>query len=298
MALTLTTRSKSNVRAIRSFARVAQDHRVRAIRDDAKTAVRTGNSPSARSSRTGFCLIERDADETKRCATRARAREAADGREGTSLATSPRMKNATDNKSNGRKIMVAVATIAASMAVGWCAARATNDRQEQRTAVAQPPAVSAPVVTENVAPVPTSATTNAVAEESAPSDVTRAPPPQDVAPVIPAVVQRKVAIAKRPRAKQPVAALPPLPRPVCTAERGCDTTDLQRCLAHDGEGCASVGRYYEVERADPFASVTWYRKGCELSNDQACNALERVKSARPREGAMREDPLAASMPVM
>jgi hypothetical protein len=111
--------------------------------------------------------------------------------------------------------------------------------------------------------------------------------------------------AQKPRAPRPatrraprVASLPALPRPICTDERGCDTTDLQRCLAHDGDGCANVGRYYEVDRADPFSAITWYRKGCELSNGPACNALDRVKGARPREGTLRDDPLAASMPVM
>jgi hypothetical protein len=206
------------------------------------------------------------------------------------------MTNESDTKKSGRNVIVCAAAMAAAMTMGWCAAMATVDRAEKGAVAAQPPSATAPTpvpvpVVENVAPV---ATNPVAVVETPPPEVTRAPPIQEPMRAPP---------PKRPRAPKPVVAtqrapLPQLPRPLCTDERGCDTTDLQRCLAHDGDGCASVGAYYELERADPFSAIAWYRKGCDLSSNSACRALDRVKDARPREGARREDPLAASMPVI
>lgn len=64
--------------------------------------------------------------------------------------------------------------------------------------------------------------------------------------------------------------------PMCTPRWRPDVfAALDRCIDGDGEGCAGVGRDYEVA-CDAYASLKWYERGCALGSVGACGALMRL----------------------
>ncbi len=64
------------------------------------------------------------------------------------------------------------------------------------------------------------------------------------------------------------------PSEVCAPRWGRVTVqgDIDRCIAGDGDGCASIGDEYK-NGCDAFSSIKWYRRGCRLGSSEACATL-------------------------
>lgn len=141
-------------------------------------------------------------------------------------------------------------------------------------------------------PPPSAAVTPAPAVLATAETPKPAPAPEPLAKPAP---PKRVAISAARHPTPPAPATPGLPTlPAMSIERSHALDDLDRCIAGDGKGCNAVGRWFEGPQNDAYSASKWYEKGCELSNLDACAAVDRLGHLPALDEHTVDDPLAHS----